>query len=130
MNLIPELTPGDMEGAGWYPLYEEHPGLEGKVIPLEDLKDVMSEVLGSDEELIAISKNEDYTVYGFRPEGKGMRIKFAYLCHHCEHLILGQPRVVDDVSIRDNIPLAGREGYDVYCNECGTYLEGFTGMMS
>ncbi len=48
--------------------------------------------------------------------------KIAYECNSCKKIILGPPKIRDDTSIHDNIPLSGRLGYNIYCSKCNAHL--------
>ena len=128
MSIIPQSRPGDIERSRWVWTPEK---LEGKIVSLDELKNLFHET----PELAVIDILEDkkgYVVYGRKfkkfsfPEGQ----REAYKCKSCNNLIIGSPVINDDTSIKDGVPLSGREGFDVSCGKCYSHLDDTTFMQS
>lgn len=120
MSFLPPHMPGDLERTLWHiATFSEH---SGKIVTLGDLGELFP-----DFEIVVVDKNSHATIYGVRLPLQ----KIAYHCDEgCGQLIIGPPEIKDDLSIYEGHPLAGREGYDVYCTECGHPLASFTGRVS
>ena len=112
---MPDRTPSDFFSSRWAKVRIP----EGKKIEsLDDLKNVLP--YGDAIEMLRI--NDNYSVYGL----PGKAGYLAYKCEGCSKLIVGIPRIEDDLSIEQGMSLAERKGYDVLCGNCGYYLDGET----
>lgn len=124
MPLMPiyEQDYSSWELAGWRTLPS---GLEGKIITLDELKHLFP-ADENNSEIEALKDSTYYTIYGRR---KGLIGKYsveerlACLCKSCNNLILGPPNIVEVNTLG---PLSGREGCDMYCCHCNSYLYDFT----
>ncbi len=124
MSCMPPSAPGDTERMYWLGAGE----LEGKVVSLEQLR----QAFPADEEWedvketpIPHREHASCTIFvrthkKFPREIYNRRV--GYRCNDCKQIIAGAPRIDDDTSILDGMPLAGREGYDVYCRNCHACL--------
>jgi len=117
MSLIPRPMPGDFYRNSWHDLNlpEDKP-----VRSLDDLRRALP-----DKEIV-VEDGVGYVVYELKT-GKGSKVgKVAYSCKKCDTFFVGMPIVRDDTSIGDGHPLAGREGFDVFCGNCEAHLYGET----
>ena len=119
--------PGDSERNRW----EQFPkGLKGKIISRDELNEIFPKE-GNWSKIKVISANKAYTVYGRRKkDGLKFDLPLAYDCNNCDNIILGPPRIEDDESINDGVPLSGSLGYDSYCTNCDHRLGGQVFMQS
>ena len=123
MSLIPPSMPGDMERLLWESVPRE---LQGRVTSLKELPGLFPNF--SDRDIVILSTGRNHAVYGVKISR--FPTYLAYDCFNCDKIILGPPRINDDVSIRMGMPLAGREGFDAYCANCSIKLYGHTFKMS
>ncbi len=121
MSFLPPHMPGDLERTLWHlSATSEH---SGEVV---DSLDALKELF-PDNDIVIVDKNRYSTIYGIKRPLQ----KIAYQCDTgCKKIVVGPPKIKDDLSIFEGHPLAGREGYDVYCTECGYPLDSFTGRVS
>jgi hypothetical protein len=126
MTLLPRHKPGNMERAKWSNVPH---GLEGRIVSILELKNIFP-IDDKYGEIEIIQEEPKYSVYGRRAKPSQYAIPLAYQCKSCNNIVMGPPRIKDDTSIRLNIPLTGREGYDLYCRVCNTHLKDFTWKVS
>ncbi len=97
----------------------------GKIVSLDELKTYFPET----EDLSAIDILEDktnYVVYGRKSKEFTFYRRFeAYECKKCKSIIVGMPRIDDDLSFHEGMPLAGRLGWDMWCTniQCSNHLD-------
>lgn len=131
-SLMPPSRPSDHEYAMWQTIPND---LERRVFySFEEVQKELTKLLRTEKNRIfytikKFSEGKNYTIYGlyikYKQEGKreiSFTKKVAYRCHNCNKYVLGMPRIEDDNSIEIGIPLAGRSGFDAYCNSCGSHL--------
>lgn len=117
------VKPSHFERIKWQNVSSEY---SGKIVSLDGLK----KIFPADEkysEVEVLREEDNYVVYGrkykaIKKPSFLLEDFIAYHCNFCSELIIGPPKIVDDLSIRNGIPLSGRKGYDIYCRNCGSRL--------
>lgn len=124
MVIAPFPQPGDFRRRLWTKLDYD---LEGRIVTLDALKQLFPTSDGF-EEVIEIGTKpsgagKGCTVYGRKvADMTNYAERLAYGCGRCKNLVLGSPRIEDDNSIDDGMPLSGRRGYEAYCRSCDALL--------
>ncbi|MEK6816368.1 MAG: hypothetical protein AABY09_02040, partial [Nanoarchaeota archaeon] len=115
MSLVPKPLPSVQERCKWLNVPA---GLEGAIVKSLDELEALFPKSDEDSEMRVLEDNAKYIVYGREKLGYGLVESLAYQCKNCSQIIVGMPVIHDDTSIGLNLPLAGREGYDMYCSKC------------
>lgn len=120
--MMPDPLPGDIERSQWTHVPAQFTGI--KIKSLDELKQVFPKDTDHSE-VQSVRDNPKYLVLGRVIAGRYPEY-LAYQCKSCKTIVVGPPNIQDDLSIKEGIPLAGREGYDVYCHQCQTQFEEHT----
>jgi hypothetical protein len=125
MSILPPRMPGDSERMRWQDLPES-----GQAVTINQLRERFPED-DSKSCVDVVDTKENFKIIGRRfKKAQGIKVRIAYQCNACNGVFYGPPRIVDDNSIDDGIPLSGREGYDLYCHGCNSHLDSKTSRVS
>lgn len=102
MGFFSRRMPGDMERSLWDSIPID---LHGRVTNLKEMQGLFPDFV--DREIIILRTERDYAMYGI---DVGVVIPLAYDCFNCNKLVIGPPRIEDDLSIEDGIPPQGEKG--------------------
>ena len=130
MSIFPKLSDGEKElnykKNSWMYIPKEH---IGKIVNnLDDLKELIPEERDWGEIFLNDRLRDGFDIYSrscLKPDGVPFRdFNVAYSCPGCEKIIIGFPKSELENSI--NQILTGREGFDLYCDNCNHHLYEFT----
>ena len=94
--------------------------LDGKVVSLDELKDLFS-TGEKTSEVRLVKEDNSLAIYG-RESASGIVEYIAYQCKHCDTLMIGSPGIRDNNSLKKGMPLTGKDGYDRVCRSCYAHL--------
>ena len=130
-SIMSKPGPASLELSLWTAAPKE---LTGKEISLERLEELFPEGI-NDTGVDLLEKKEKYNIIGKLKEHKSHtgeswieEQRLAYQCNKCEKIIIGPPNIYEQNDFANGTaqPLAGREGYDLFCHNCGEYFDGET----
>jgi hypothetical protein len=105
--------PGDFERSLWGEASSSPRKLEDMDALRREYPDETIEILEEEP----FSPGKVTRILGFKHKQSSIRV--GYQCGNCEAIVLGAPRIKDDLSIEElEACLSGREGFDVHCTEC------------